>query len=36
MEANVPMEVAPVDLVITDISDSLPSQLTESDSVTTR
>jgi subtilase family serine protease len=36
MEATVPMEVAPVDLVVTDISDSLPSQLTESDSVTTR
>ena len=36
MEVTVPMDVAPVDLVIIDISDTLPSQLTESDSVTTK
>ncbi|GIV17779.1 MAG: hypothetical protein KatS3mg022_3214 [Armatimonadota bacterium] len=36
MQVTVPMQVQPVDLVVEQISDSLPSQLIEGDSVTTR
>ncbi len=36
MQVTVPMQVQPVDLVVEQISDSLPSQLMEGDSVTTR
>lgn len=35
-EVTVPLQVAPVDLVVEEISDSLPSQLVQGDRVTTR